>query len=167
MLLTLIKALNTSDLMKVLAHLSMAPIDIDLLLYKAIENGEIEVDRVKNKIKVLKEPDSLYYHPELAQKIKDIIKEYDKQEANITRNRLEFIVLDPQGRNGYKVHDFVCTMYAMVENKEVNTYEITVPEIKGKRPFNRFNFYTFEDHQKFGKTGVDEFVAQFDKGSVK
>lgn len=167
MLLTLLKALNTTDLLKVVSHLGMASIDIDLLLYEAQANGEVEIDKAKGKIKALKEPDTLWYNSELANKFVRIIKEYDRQEANITRSRLEIITLDPQGRYGYPPHEFVCTIYALeqgivgIEKPEV--YEITVPEIKGKRPFHRFKFYTYTDHQEFGAKAVNEFMEQFEQ----
>src|ERR1700742_1404203 len=106
MLLTLLAALNTNDLLTVVKHLSLSPLDIDLLLYEGQEDGKIELDKKKGKIKALKEVGSVYYDTELAHKIVKIIKYYDKQKANITRNRLEEITLDlagkenPQGSRG-------------------------------------------------------------------
>ena len=47
-LLTLIKALATKDLDIVVANIELPPIDIDVMLYEAQENGEIEIDKEKN-----------------------------------------------------------------------------------------------------------------------
>lgn len=170
-LLTLLQALDTTDLRKVIARLSLSPLDIDLLLYDGQENGEIEIDKESGKITALKEPAHLYYDPELAIKLVKIIKRYDEQGANITRNRLEEVTLDLAGKHGYPIHDFVCTMYALEqglpEHPPVNKYEINVPEIKKQRPANTFTFYTLLDHQEFGAKAVSEFIDQFAKKSVK
>lgn len=171
MLLTLLGALNTTDLKQVAGHLSMAPLDIDLLLYKAQEDGDISIDKKKGKIKALKE-EPIYYDAALAQKLIAIIKQYDLQEANITRNRLEEITLALNGRWGYPIHDFICTLYALEqgvvpEQPKLYRYEIGVPEIKDKRPYNLFIFYTFLDHKEFGTKAVNDFVAQWDKLNVK
>lgn len=171
MLLTLVKAANTTDLKTIVSYLSMSPLDIDLLLYEAQENGDVAIDKEKGTITALKEPSSLYYDPVLSDKLERIIKQYDKQGANITRNRLEQITLDLVGKHGYPIHDFVCTMYAMeqgaVPGAKVNKYDISVPEIKKKRPANTFTFYTFLDHQEFGAKAVNDFIEQFDKSTVK
>lgn len=164
MLLTLLKALNTSDLEKVVKILSnsMAELDIDVMFYEAQEAGEIEIDKKKNKIKALKEPGTLYYNEKLLSQIKKIIRFYDQQGANITRNRLEMTAASPMSLSGYPMVDVYCTMYYLDESGEVNKYELTVPKL-GKRPFNRFQFYTFVDHQEFGAKAVNDFIAQFDK----
>ena len=95
---------------------------------------------------------------------------YDKQEANITRSRLEKDALD--GKYGYPVHDFLCTMYALEQGHVVGVpklykYEINVPAIKKKRPFNKFVFYTFLDHEEFGAKAVNKFIDEFAKLNVK
>lgn len=171
MLLTLLDALKTDDLKTVVGYLDMSPLDIDLLLYEAQENGEVEINKEKAKIKALKPAVDLYYDKVLAVKIIKIIKRYDDQEANITRSRLEEITLNLQGKRGYPIHDFVCTMHA-IENglpvlpgiTDVKTYEISVPAIKKPfRPANTFIFYTLLDHQEFGSKAVNDFIAQWDK----
>lgn len=172
MLTTLIKALDTTDLVKVVSHMALAPIDIDLILYKAQDDGEIEIDKKKSKIKLLKEPEDLYYNPDLVPKLVDIIQRYDMQGANITRARLEEVTLALNGKYGYLIHDFVCSMYALEQGKaylypKVNKYEISVPAIKKKRPYNKFVFYTFADHQEFGAKAANDFIDQWDKINVK
>ena len=59
MLLTLIKALNTNDLDIIVANIELPPIDIDVMLYEAQENGEIEIDKEKNTIKALKKSQNI------------------------------------------------------------------------------------------------------------
>lgn len=172
MLLTLLKALNTTDLQKVVGHLSLAPLDIDLLLYDAQESGEIAVDKTKGKITALKEPANLYYDDKLADKLVRMISRYDEQEANITRNRLEEVTLALGMPHGYPIHDFMCTMYALEQGAAtgcptVNRYEISVPEIKKKRPANTFVFYTLLPHQEFGSKAVNDFIAEWDKLQVE
>lgn len=181
MLLQLLKALDTTDLKVVVGSLSMSPLDIDLVLYEAQENGGVDVDRDKGTIKALKEAEP-YFDAELAKKLCDTMGFYDRQEANVTRGRLEQNALDlnalsaasgdPRGRYSYPVHDFVCTMYALENGQvpdmpKVYKYVIEVPEIKKVRPFNRFEFFTLEDHQEFGAKAVQVFIDQFNKKKVK
>lgn len=168
MLLTLLKALDTADLMAVVKNMAMSPLDIDLILYAAIDNGEVEVDKEKNTIKALKEPVKIYYDPLLASKLVEIIKRYDKQKANITYNRLMQDVLAPGSPHGYPVHDFACTLYALENNlivgyPKLNRYEIDVPEIKNKRPYNKYVFYTYLDHQEFGAKAINQYIEQWQK----
>lgn len=172
MLLTLLEALKTDDLKTVVGYLDMAPLDIDLLLYEAQESGVIEINKEKAKIKALMPAGALYYDGELAEKLLKIIKRYDDQEANITRNRLEEITLNLNGKRGYPIHDFICTLYALENGQdktwpEVHKYEISVPEIKNNkkiiRPANTFIFYTLLDHQEFGAKAVNDFIEQWDK----
>lgn len=164
MLLTLLKALNTTDLSVLAGNLDMPPLDIDVLLYEAQENGEIEIDKENNKIKRLKEPDYLYSNHHLYEQIRKIVKFYDQQESNITRSRLEMVALNPNGNLGYSNQDFVCTMYAIEQDGSINHYEIEVKGNKKKnRPAHTFKFYTYLDHQEFGAKAVNDFIAQFDK----
>lgn len=161
MLLTLIKVLATNDLDIIVANIELPPIDIDVMLYEAQENGEVEIDKEKNTIKALKEPEYLYSEPKLYGQIMKLVEHYDKQEANITKSRLEGVVLNPGGF-GYPRHDFVCTLFCIEENAKVKKYEIKVPKSK-KRPAHTFEFYTLLDHQEYGAKAVNAFIDSFDK----
>lgn len=159
MLLTLLKSLATNDLDIIVANIELPPIDIDVMLYEAQENGEIEIDKEKNTIKALKEPEYLYSNHKLYKQITKLIAYYDAQEANITKSRLEGIVLNPGGF-GYPRHDFICTLFCIEEDAKVKKYEIKVPKTK-KRPEHTFEFYTFLDHQEFGAKAVNDFIDRF------
>lgn len=166
LLQTLLKALDTTDLKTVVGHLSMSPLDIDLLLYDGKENGIVEINKQKGTIKLVDtESVGKYYDATLADKLIKIIKQYDNQQANITRNRMEQITLDLVGKHGYPIHDFVCTIYLLEQNAigypKVNKYDISVPEIKGKRPANTFTFYTLLDHQEYGAKAVNDYIDTF------
>lgn len=160
MLLTLIKALATKDLDIVVANIELPPIDIDVMLYEAQENGEIEIDKEKNTIKALKEPEVLYSDTKLYKQITKLIAHYDSQEANITKSRLEGVVLNPGGF-GYPRHDFLCTLFCIEEDAKIKKYEIKVLKTK-KRPEHAFEFYTYLDHQEFGAKAVNAFMDKFD-----
>lgn len=172
MLLTLIKALNTNDLKVIVDNLSLSPLDVDILLYKAQDDGEIAVDKKKNRLKVLKD-EPVYYDKDLAYKLEFIVKRYDSLKANITEKRLRDNALNlPYGQYGVTAHDFACTLYALEEGivpgiEKLNKYEISVPEIKDKRPFHTFIFYTFLDHQEYGAKAVNEFIDAWQKANVK
>lgn len=166
MLLTLMKALNTTKLDKIIPYMAIAPIDVDVLLYEAQENGDVEIDLKKRKVKALKEPETLYSDPSLLMQMRKLIAYYDKQEANITKTRLEMVVLDPAGTNGYPLHDFICSLYVLEQQEDVHTYSISVPKTKD-HPSHTFEFYTFLDHEKFGQEAVNDFKKQFEKKKKK
>lgn len=171
MVLALLKALDTKDLKTLVQHMAMAPLDIDLLLYEAQHKGEIKIDKEKGTVETLKEG-GYEYDEILAGKIAQIISEYDRQEANITKARLEQDVLDFNGRHGYPIHTFVMTLYALENGKipglvSPKRYDIEVKEIKDKRPPNTFTFYTFCDHQEYGQKAVDIYIKQFEQKPSK
>lgn len=165
-LLTLMKALNTTKLDTIIPYLAIAPIDVDVLLYEAQEFGYVEIDLKKRKIKALREPDTLYSNTELLVQMRKLIAYYDKQEANITKTRLEIVVLDPSGSNGYPLHDFICSLYVLEQQEDIKTYSISVPKTK-EHPAHTFQFYTFLDHEKFGQEAVSDFKKQFEKKKKK
>lgn len=165
MLLTLLKALNTTDIKMVAEHLGMSRLDADLLIMDAEQDGLVKIDRKKNKIKPLVEVTEDYYNAELLDKIQRIVRHYDRQEANITKAMLVNIAASVNNRFGYPLHDIACTLYAIEQGvvEGLRTYSLTVHEIKGKRPYHKFDFYTFLDHNDFGKKAVDKFIAEFEK----
>lgn len=163
MVTTLLKALDTNKLDVLVANMELPPIDIDVMLYEAEEKGEIKIDRKKNRVEILKEPESPYHDARLTHKIAQLIQYYDKQEANITLGRLKSVCVETATGIGYPRHDFLCSMYVLEQDGDVNTYEISVPEVKNKRPANKFKFYTFLDHQEFGARAVNEYIDQHDK----
>lgn len=166
MLLTLMKALNTSKLDHIVSRLALSPLDIDVLLYEAQEAGDVEIDLKKRKIKALREPDVLYSDPHLLSQMRKLIAYYDAQDANITKTRLEMVALDPAGEHGYPKHDFICSLYVLEQQEDVKTYSISVPKTK-EHPAHTFQFYTFLDHEKFGEEAVTEFKKQFEKKKKK
>lgn len=163
MVTTLLRALNTNKLDILVANMEMPPIDIDVMLYEAEEAGEVKIDRKKNTIEVIADKGFNYQNVALRGKVEQLIHFYDKQEANITKSRLEGVILDPARNFGYPLHDYYCTMYALEQDGEVKTYELSVPEIKNKRPYRNFKFYTYLDHQEFGARAVNNFIDQHTK----
>jgi len=168
MLLTLLKGLNTNELMEVVGSLTMSPLDIDLLFYDEQELGNVGIDKKKGTITALKEAPYIYHDELLAHKLAKIIKRYDEQDANITRSRMEEIALDLVGGHGYPIHEFICALYALEQGvvkdePQALRYEISVPELKGKRPAHMFVFYTFTGHKKFGEEAVKNFVDHWAK----
>lgn len=160
------KALNTGKLDRIVSCLALAPIDVDVLLYDAQENGDVEIDLKRRKIKALREPETFYSNTALLIQMRKLIAYYDKQEANITKTRLEMVVLDPAGTNGYLIHDFICSLYVLEQQEDIKKYSISVPKEKN-RPAHTFEFYTFLDHQKFGQDAVNDFKKQFEKKKKK
>lgn len=168
MITTLILAIGNGNLQEIIKHLTLSPLEIDVALYDGQSNGEIEVDKSRGVVSILKQPDTLYSNLKLEENILKIIGYYNAQSADITLSRLEQDALDPVGGHGYKRHDLYCTLYKLENEGKINKYEISVPAIKKPfRPANTFIFYTLTDHQEFGSKATLDFIKQWDKLDTK
>lgn len=167
-LLYLIKSLKTNKLSDVVANINEAPIDVNIAIWQAIENGDIEVDEDKDRIKPLKDSE-MWHHEELTTKILYVIKHYVKNETNITRGNLFKYIKDPMTMQGYKTHEYLMSLQYLIDTGVVEEQEITVPEIKNKRPFHRFVFLCLpgNPNEEWNAKAVNKWIANFDENKVK
>lgn len=163
-LLYLLKALKTEKLSDVVANIDEAPIDINITIWDAIENGDVEVDEEKDKIKALKKPE-LWHHEELTSKILRVMRHYAKNETNITRGTMYQFTKDPMTMKGYKTHEYLMSLQYLIDTGVIEEYTVSVPEIKKKRPYHRFVFLCLPDNpnEEWNAKAVNKWIANWEK----
>lgn len=170
----LLKALGTSKLSELVAHMDEAPLDVNIALWDAVKNGSIEMDEKKDKVKLLVDVSVPVNDTEeqrvLRRKIVRVVQHYTEQELAVTRGRLFAYMKDPATQMGYKTHDFVMAMQYLLDTKQIVDHTISVPEIKNKRPFNKFVFYFFPDtdqREEWAAKAVNQWIKQFEEKKKK
>lgn len=179
----LTKVLDTTDLNEIVGNFDAPALDMNLAIWAGEEAGEIETDREKDTIKILKEvqPDS---DPDLRNKILRIIQHYAKNEANITRGRLNTQIKDPTNGRGYAWHEYICAVQHLIDDGTVIQDVITMPEKsemrtgkKGKqkkviiRPAHVFAFLCLpengDQNAEWNAREVNKWIAETEDASVK
>lgn len=162
--LYLIKCLDSKKLSDLTAAMDMAPLDLNLTIWKAIDDGEIEIDEEKDRVKALKEAEA-WHNPDLASKLIRVFQHYAENEANITRGKLGSYMKDPMTGQGYPIHEFVMTLQYLIDQGTIEEEVISVPEIKNKRPYHRFVFLCLpgNDNQEWNAKAVNKWIADFEK----
>lgn len=166
-ILYLIKVLETKKLSELAAAIDLPPIDLNLALWGAIDNGEIEIDEKKDRVTPLKEWE--YWHdPELASKLLRVIQHYAANKANITVGRMNAYMKDPATGKGYALHEYLMTMQYLIDTGQVLEHVVSVPQTK-KRPFHRFVFLCLpgNDNEEWNAKAINKWIADFEKSKVK
>lgn len=166
-ILYLLKILDTKKLSELVAAIDAPPLDVNLALWDAIEAGEIEVDEAKDQVTPLKTWEA-WHSPDLATKLIRVMQQYAKNEANITRGRLQSYLKDPMTSLGYPLHEYLMTLQYLVDSGQVEEEIISVPETK-KRPFHKFVFLCLpgNDNAEWNARAVNKWIADFEKIKVK
>lgn len=166
--LYLLKILETNKLSELVAAMDIAPIDMNLAIWGAIERGEIEINEDKDRVKALKEAES-WHDPELASKVLRVIQHYAKNESNITVGRLNSYIKDPASGVGYKLHEYLMSTQFLIDNGTILEETISVPEVKGQRPFHRFVFLCLpgNPNEEWNARAVNKWITDFQKNKVK
>lgn len=167
-ILYLLKTLKTNKLSLVVANIDAAPLDINIAIWKAIAAGEVEVDEKKDRIKPLKEAE-MWHHEELTNKILYVIKHYADNEANITRGTLYGYMKDPVSMVGYTTHEYLMSLQYLIDTGVIEEYEISVPEVKNKRPFHKFVFLCMpgNPNEEWNSKAVHKWISSFGKNKLK
>jgi hypothetical protein len=173
----LLKILETDKVSELVANIEATPLDIDLALEDAQANGEIEVDKENDKIKVLKNH-QLSCDMDLASKLIRTIQNYAKHETNITRGRMNALIKDPMTGQGYAWHDYITTLQFLIDDGQVIEEIVDVPEAKKNfvdkkgrkkskviRPAHKFAFLCLEgnDNQEWNARVVNKWIDDFAK----
>lgn len=160
----LLKTLKTNKLSEVVANIDGAPLDINIAIWDAIDNGEIEVDEEKDRITALKEAE-LWHDEELTTKILKVIRHYTKNETNITRGNLFKYLKDPMTMQGYNTHDYLMSLQYLIDTGVIKEYEVSVPEIKKKRPYHKFVFLCLpqNDNEEWNAKAVNNWIENWEK----
>lgn len=165
----LLKIINTKKLSELVAVIEATPLDMNLAIYEAIDNGEIEADFPSDKVKLLVDPKP-WHDTDLTNKLLRTIQHYAKNEQIITRGRLNSLIKDPLTNVGYPNHEYIMSMQYLVDNNIITEEVIEVPK-NGKRPYHKFVFHGLpengENNQEWAAKAVNKWIAEFDLNTVK
>ena len=166
-LLYLLKILKTNKLSELVANMDLPPLDINLAIWEAIDNGEIEIDEDKDRVKALKDAEP-WQNPDLATKLIRVFQHYAANQANITRGRLNGYIKDPATEQGYKWHEYIMTLQYLIDNGQVVEEVISVPKV-GKRPYHKFAFLCLpgQNNQEWNARTINQWIDTFAKQPKK
>lgn len=166
-ILYLLKALKTTKLSELVENIDLPLLDINLALWEAEKNGQVEINRAKDRIKALKEPDATHDEA-LANKIVRVIQYHAEQEINITVGKLTSWVKNPAMEYNYPYHDYIVALQYLIDSGIILEEEMTVPQTK-KRPFHRFVFLCLpgNDNQEWNARSINKWIADFENNKVK
>jgi len=159
----LLKILGTKKLSELVANIDLSPLDINLLLGDAEKAGEIEVDREKDTIKALKDPE-MTFNSDLANKLLRTMQQYQDREINITRGRLNNLIKDPVSGIGYGYHEYLMSLQYLIDSGQIVEEEVGVPKA-GDRPYHKFVFLCFPDgpNEDWNRSEVNKWIESFEK----
>lgn len=159
----LLKILDTNKLSELVANIDLPPLDINLALGDAENDGQVEVNREKDRIKVLVEPE-ITFDADLASKLLRTMQQYERNETNITRGRLNSLIKDPVTGRGYGYHEYIMALHYLIDSGQVEQEVVSVPKTD-KRPYHKFVFLQFKDNpnEDWNKAVVNNWIANFNK----
>lgn len=159
----LLKILDTNKLSELVANIDLVPLDLNLVLGDAEAAGQVEIDRAKDKIKALKEPE-VTFDSDLANKLLRTMQQYEKRQLNITRGRLNSLIKDPETGVGYGYHEYLMALHYLIDSGQIEEEVVSVPKA-GKRPYHKFVFLQFPDNpnEDWNRGVVNKFIADFAK----
>lgn len=175
----LLKILETDKVSELVANIEATPLDIDLALEDAQADGQIEVDKENDKIKLLKNHE-VTGDPDLANKLLRTIKNYTRHETNITRGRMNALVKDPMTGKGYAWHDYITSLHYLIDTGVIEQVVVDVPravkrftDSKGRkkekeiRPAHKFAFLQLpengENNAEWNAKIVNKWIDEFAK----
>ena len=160
--LSLFRPLETNKLQEFAAAIELPPLDMNLAIWEAIDNGEIEIDEKKGKIKALKEAEP-WHDPELATKLIKVVQHYVNNGTNITAGRMNQYMKDPASGRGYALHEYLMTMQYLIDNGTILENVVSIPKTK-TRPFHRFVFLCLPgyDNEEMNSKAVNKWLAEWE-----
>lgn len=164
----LIQTLKTTKLTELVENLDLPLVDINLAIWDSEKAGEITIDQEKDKVEIVKDYE-IYCNEDIKDKIIRVMNHYAGQELNITRGRLNTLMKTEASPYNYPWHEYIMTLQALIDRKEVIEFELTVPEIKKKRPYHKFVFLCFpdNDNEEWNAKEVNKFISSFENKKVK
>lgn len=179
----LLKILGTESLPELVANIDLPALDMNLAIWEAIDNKEIEIDEPNGTVKLLVEPEPSS-DPELKNKVLRVIQHYAREETNVTRGRLNSYVKDPTTGQGYPWHEYVMAVQHLIDGELVSEEVIDVPEAKKRfldkkgrkkekvtRPAHRFAFLCLaengEKNAEWNAKAVNKWIADIDAQMLK
>jgi hypothetical protein len=163
----LLRILETDKVSELVQNIDLAPIDINLQIWAAIEEGYVEVDEQKGTIKPL-----VTHIPScdraLADKLLAVITHYASKQLNVTRGVLNSTVKDPMSGKGYAWHEYLMALQWLIDTKRVEESVVSVPKT-GKRPYHKFVFLGLPDNpnEEWNAREVNKWIDNFSTKKVK
>lgn len=163
----LLKILDTNKLSELVANIDLPPLDINLLIWDAVRDGQVEIDEKKDRITALTDPE-ITFDSDLASKLLRVMQHYQAKETNITRGRLNSSMKDPSTGKGYPYHEYLMALHYLIESGQVSQEIVSVPKL-GERPYHKFVFLQFADNpnEEWNRREVNKWIANFNKKDVK
>lgn len=159
----LLKILGTKKLSELVENIDLPFLDINLILFDAEKAGEVEIDREKDKIKALKEPE-ITFDPVLANKLLRVIQHYESKEKNITRGKLNSWIKDPVTGLGYGWHEYLMALQYLIDSDQIQEEVVSVPQ-SGERPYHKFVFLQLPNNpnEDWNRTEVNKWIATWNR----
>lgn len=166
-ILYLLRILKTNKISELVANIDAPPIDINLAIWDAVKNGQIELDEKKDKVRPLK-PAEASFDSDLANKLLRVIQHYASKEINVTRGTLNGVIKDPSTGNGYPWHEYIMALQYLIDSKQVLEMEVSVPKTKG-RPYHKFVFLCLpdNDNEEWNARETNKWLANFANSKVR
>lgn len=163
----LLKILKTNKLSELVANIDLAPIDLNLAIWDAERAEQVEVNADKDSIKSLVEPE-ITFDSDLASKLLRVMQQYERQEINVTRGRLNSMMKDPGTNIGYPYHEYLMALHYLIDSGQIEEEVVAVPK-SGERPYHKFVFLQFPDNpnEEWNSGEVNKWIANFNKKAVK
>lgn len=166
-ILYLLKILKTNKLSELVANIDAPFLDINLAIWDAAKNGEVEINEEKDRITPLKNHE-VTFNADLANKLLRVIQHYNARETNITRGRLNSLVKNTGTEFNHKWHDYIMALQYLIDSGQVEEQVVSVPKTK-KRPYHKFVFLCIQDNpnEEWNSREVNKWIANWEKNSVK
>jgi hypothetical protein len=167
-ILYLLKVLKTTKISELVQNMDLAPLDINLAIWGAIDAEEVEVDEDKDRITALKDTEP-YSNPDLTNKLLRVIQHYNSKEINVTRGTLNGLIKDVTSNIGYPWHEYIMSLQCFVDSGQVIEQVVSVPGVKKKRPPHKFVFLCLpeNDNEEWNSREVNKWIANFESRKVK
>lgn len=167
-ILYLLKVLNTNKISELVQNIDLAPLDINLAIWGAIDAGEIEVDEDKDRVTALKDAEP-YGDPSLTTKLLRVIQHYASKEINVTRGTINGLIKDPSTPEvSYPWHEYIMSLQSLVDSGQVTQEVVSVPKTK-KRPYHKFVFLCLpeNDNEEWNAREVNKWISHWENNKVK
>lgn len=166
----LLKTIGTVKLSELVAVIDAPPIDLNLAIWDSIDNGEIEVDEDKDRVKLTAKDAQPWHNPDLATKIIRVAQHYAANEVNINKGRLDAYIRDPKTGAGEPMHEYLMTLQYLIDTGQLVQEIVSLPKTP-KRPYHKFLFLCLpenaEVNQEWNAKQINSWIARFESNKVK
>lgn len=161
----LVKILGTNKLSDVVGNLDLPFLDINLLLDDAVQDGQIEIDKKKDKIKALVEPE-VTFDSDLANKLLRTMQHYWASETNISRGRLTSLVKNAGSQFNYPYHEYLMALQYLIDSGQVEEEVVVIEkDKKSKRPRHTYVFFQSPENpnEEWNRRVVNKWIENWNK----